>query len=186
MTAFVGGEVCYLVNSKTSTGDKALWKQDIDNGKTPYDQYPVFDADPVYFRSDSTYSNDPERISVTLSWGDMEFEYDIGTWEPNTHTYVGGGWSAAKTDGAKLSVSNESNVSLQVQFSFAADSALSSCGLTGSFGGVSTGVNHRMAPNASISTSLNLDSKAPDSIKNAGKKNLGSITVRLTTLGGGT
>lgn len=185
-SAFAGGEVCYLVNSKTSTGDKALWKQDIDNGKKPYDQYPVFDADPVYFRSDSTYSNDPERISVTLSWGDMEFEYDIGTWEPNTHTYVGGGWSAAKTDGAKLSVSNESNVSLQVQFSFAADSALSSCGLTGSFGGVSTGVNHRMAPNASISTSLNLDSKAPDSIKNAGKKNLGSITVRLTTLGGGT
>ena len=184
-SAFAGGEVCYLVNSKTSTGEKALWKQDIDNGKTPYDQYPVFDADPVYFRSDSTYSNDPERISVTLSWGDMEFEYDIGTWEPNTHTYVGGGWSAAKTDGAKLSVSNESNVSLQVQFSFAADSALSSCGLTGSFGGVSTGVNHRMAPNASISTSLNLDSKAPDSIKNAGKKNLGSITVRLTTLGGG-
>lgn len=185
-SAFAGGEVCYLVNSKTSTGDKALWKQDIDNGKTPYDQYPMFDADPVYFRSDSTYSNDPERISVTLSWGDMEFEYDIGTWEPNTHTYVGGGWSAAKTDGAKLFVSNESNVSLQVQFSFAADSALSSCGLTGSFGGVSTGVNHRMAPNASISTSLNLDSKAPDSIKNAGKKNLGSITVRLTTLGGGT
>lgn len=185
-SAFAGGEVCYLVNSKTSTGEKALWKQDIDNGKTPYDQYPVFDADPVYFRSDSTYSNDPERISVTLSWGDMEFEYDIGTWEPNTHTYVGGGWSAAKTDGGKLSVSNESNVSLQVQFSFAADSALSSCGLTGSFGGVSTGVNHRMAPNASISTSLNLDSKAPDSIKNAGKKNLGSITVRLTTLGGGT
>lgn len=185
-SAFAGGEVCYLVNSKTSTGDKALWKQDIDNGKKPYDQYPVFDADPVYFRSDSTYSNDPERISVTLSWGDMEFEYDIGTWEPNTHTYVGGGWSAAKTDGAKLSVSNESNVSLQVQFSFAADSALSSCGLTGSFGGVSTGVNHRMAPNASISTSLNLDSKTPDSIKNAGKKNLGSITVRLTTLGGGT
>lgn len=185
-SAFAGGEVCYLVNSKTSTGDKALWKQDIDNGKTPYDQYPVFDADPVYFRSDSTYSNDPERISVTLSWGDMEFEYDIGTWEPNTHTYVGGGWSAAKTDGGKLSVSNESNVSLQVQFSFAADSALSSCGLTGSFGGVSTGVNHRMAPNASISTSLNLDSKAPDPIKNAGKKNLGSITVRLTTLGGGT
>lgn len=185
-SAFAGGEVCYLVNSKTSTGEKALWKQDIDNGKKPYDQYPVFDADPVYFRSDSTYSNDPERISVTLSWGDMEFEYDIGTWEPNTHTYVGGGWSAAKTDGGKLSVSNESNVSLQVQFSFAADSALSSCGLTGSFGGVSTGVNHRMAPNASISTSLNLDSKAPDSIKNAGKKNLGSITVRLTTLGGGT
>lgn len=185
-SAFAGGEVCYLVNSKTSTGDKALWKQDIDNGKKPYDRYPVFDADPVYFRSDSTYSNDPERISVTLSWGDMEFEYDIGTWEPNTHTYVGGGWSAAKTDGGKLSVSNESNVSLQVQFSFAADSALSSCGLTGSFGGVSTGVNHRMAPNASISTSLNLDSKAPDSIKNAGKKNLGSITVRLTTLGGGT
>ena len=184
-SAFAGGEVCYLVNSKTSTGEKALWKQDIDNGKKPYDQYPVFDADPVYFRSDSTYSNDPERISVTLSWGDMEFEYDIGTWEPNTHTYVGGGWSAAKTDGGKLSVSNESNVSLQVQFSFAADSALSSCGLTGSFGGVSAGVNHRMAPNASISTSLNLDSKAPDSIKNAGKKNLGSITVRLTTLGGG-
>lgn len=33
--AFVSDEVCYLVNSKTSTGDKALWKQDIDNGNTP-------------------------------------------------------------------------------------------------------------------------------------------------------
>ena len=43
-----------------------------------------------------------------------------------------------------------------------------------------------MAPDAVVDTALTLQSKAPDSIKNAGKKNLGSITVRLTTLGGGT
>ena len=183
---FESGEVCYLVNSKTSTGDKAIWKQNIDNDKTPYDLYPVFDAEAVYFRSDSTYSNYPERISVTISWGDMEFEYDIGTWEPNTHTYVGGGWSAAKTDGGKLSVTNQSNVSLQVQFTFAPDTALTSCGLTGSFGSIPSGENQRMAPDAVVDTALTLQSKAPDSIKNAGKKKLGNITVRLTTLGGGT
>ena len=183
---FESGEVCYLVNSKTSTGDKAQWKQNIDNNVKPYNKYPVFDAEAVYFRSDSTYSNYPERISVTISWGDMEFEYDIGTWEPNTHTYVGGGWSAAKTDGGKLSVSNESNVSLQVQFTFAPDTALTSCGLTGSFGSIPSGENQRMAPDAVVDTALTLQSKAPDSIKNAGKKKLGNITVRLTTLGGGT
>ena len=64
---FESGEVCYLVNSETSTGGKAIWKQDIDNGNTPYDRYPVFDAAAVYFRSDDTYSNDPEQISVTIS-----------------------------------------------------------------------------------------------------------------------
>lgn len=82
---FASGEVCYLVNSRTSTGDKAIWKQDIDNGNTPYDIYPLFDAAAVYFRSDSTYSNEPERISITISWGSMEFDYNAGQWDPDTH-----------------------------------------------------------------------------------------------------
>ena len=93
------------MNSETSTGGKAIWKQDIDNGNTPYDRYPVFDAAAVYFRSDDTYSNDPEQISVTISWGAMEFNYNEGQWDPEDHTYSGG-WSPKTANGNDLTVVN--------------------------------------------------------------------------------
>lgn len=182
--AFESGEVCYLVNGKTSTGSSAVWKQDIDNGNTPYDIYPVFDAAAVYYRSDATYSNDPERISVTISWGAMEFEYNSGSWDPDTHEYVGRGWSATDTDADKLTVKNDSNVALNVEIGFTADQSFSGYSLTGSFSGVSSGAN-RTESGKEVSARLALRSLAPESIKNGGKKKLGNVTVRLTTIGGG-
>lgn len=51
--AFESGEVCYLINGgKAGTAaDRAIWMQDVDNGKTPYDKYPVFDVTAVYHLS---------------------------------------------------------------------------------------------------------------------------------------
>ena len=181
---FESGEVCYLVNSKTSTGDKAVFKQNIDNGITPYDKYPVFDSEAVYFRSDNTYSNEPEKISLTISWGAMEFEYHSGLWNPDTHSYSGG-WSPTNSNGDNISVQNDSNVALNAEFSFTPDQTLeASYNLTGSFDGISGDVN-RVNRNASLSSRLVLRSLAPDTIKDGGKKKLGDITVRLTTIGGG-
>ena len=182
---FKSGEVCYLVNSKTSTGDKAVWKQDIDNGKTPYDTYPVYDADPVYFRSDSTYSNYPETISVTISWGAMEFDYSAGRWDPETHTYSGG-WSPEAADGNDLSVVNNSNVALEVGFSFTRETAFDAYNLTGTFNGIVADQGNRMESGATLSTELSLKSLKPESLETAGnKQKIGTITVRLTTVGGG-
>ena len=42
-TAFASGEVCYLVNG-SSSADDVIWRQDVDNGNTPYDAYPVFEG----------------------------------------------------------------------------------------------------------------------------------------------
>lgn len=180
--AFASGEVCYLADSKTSTGDKALWKQDVDNGNTPYDKYPVFDADAIYLRSDYTYSNFPEKISVTIRWGAMEFDYQGGRWDPDTHSYSGG-WTATATDGDKLTVQNDSNVALNVALTFTADETMTAYDLTGSFGGVAVGTN-RVARDTGITARLSLRSLAPESIRDSGKKKLGDITVRLTTIGG--
>ncbi len=180
---FASGEVCYLVNGSTSTGEGAVWKQDIDNGNKPYDIYPVYDAAAVYFRSDNTYSNYPESISVTISWGAMEFDYNEGRWDPDTHKY-NGGWTASDADADKLTVRNDSNVALNVEISFTADVEFSGYNLTGSFSGVSSGPN-RTESGAEVTAKLALRSLAPESIKGSGKKKLGDITVQLTTIGGG-
>lgn len=181
--AFAGGEVCYLVNGKTSTGDKALWKQDIDNGNTPYDSYPVFDAEAVYLHSDGVYSNDPEKVSVTIAWGDMTFAYNAGSWDPEKHAYSGG-WSPQTATGNDLSVQNNSNVALLATVTFKADGAFTQYGLTGTFNGIAADAN-RIERDGVLATKLNLKSQSPDELKDGGTKEIGEITISLTTVGGG-
>ena len=181
--AFAGGEVCYLVNGKTSTGDKALWKQDIDNGNTPYDSYPVFDAEAVYLHSDGVYSNDPEKVSVTIAWGDMTFAYNAGSWDPEKYAYSGG-WSPQTATGNDLSVQNNSNVALLATVTFKADGAFTQYGLTGTFNGIAADAN-RIERDGVLTTKLNLKSQSPDELKDGGTKKIGEITISLTTVGGG-
>lgn len=181
--AFAGGEVCYLANGKTSTGDKALWKQDIDNGNTPYDSYPVFDAEAVYLHSDGVYSNDPEKVSVTIAWGDMTFAYNAGSWDPEKRAYSGG-WSPQTATGNDLSVQNNSNVALLATVTFKADGAFTQYGLTGTFNGIAADAD-RIERDGVLTTKLNLKSQSPDELKDGGTKKIGEITISLTTVGGG-
>lgn len=180
---FKSGEVSYLVNGSKSTNDGAVWRQNIDNGNTPYDIYPVFDAAIVYYHSDKTYSNDPETVSVTISWGAMEFDYHAGRWNPNDHTY-NGGWSPLTAEDNRLSVQNDSNVALTVSFGFTAADAFTQYSLTGAFNGVSTGEN-RVEKGKGIITTLSLDSSTPDSVRDKGKLSVGDITVPIATVEGG-
>lgn len=181
--AFVSGEVCYLVNGKTSV-DSSVWRQDIDNGNTPYDVYPVFDAALVYRHSDGVYSNDEERISVTIAWGDMTFDYREGRWDPDKHEYSGG-WSPLTAESNDLSVKNESNVALTADITFAAQQAFVQYDLTGTFSGIAAGAN-RIERGATLATELSLRSLTPASLKNQGRTKIGAITVKLTTVEGGT
>ena len=118
--AFASGEVCYLVNGKTSTKSKAIWRQNVDNTYTPYDDYPLFwtyDDAIVYYHSDDTYSNYAESVSVDISWGDMSFEYKNVEWDPGNHTY-GGAWEPVTEDGNKITVTNNSNIAVKAGFKF--------------------------------------------------------------------
>lgn len=179
---FASGEVCNLVNGSSSASN-VIWRQDVYNGNTPYDIYPLYDADIVYRHGDNTYSNSPEEFSVTISWGAMDFEYDEGRWDPDTHKYSGG-WAPMTDDGNTLNVQNNSNVAVGVGFEFVSDTAFTKYNLTGTFNGVSTETN-RLEGNASLDTELDLRSLKPENLKNSATQKLGEITVRLTTIGGG-
>ncbi len=175
--AFASGEVCYLVNSKTSTGDKALWKQNIDNGKTPYDLYPVFNADPVYYRSDHTYSNYPEDISVTVSWGSMEFVC-TQKWDPDTHkTTVT--WSPSAEGSNKFTVTNNSNVTVKVTASFTPEDTLEGCGLSGA---VSDFADTSLGWEAGKRGTLTLSSDSVPSSLTASPEKIGTLTITVKAL----
>lgn len=64
-------------------------------------------------------------ISVTITWGAMEFTYtdaSEGTWNPTTHIYdnpTTESWKPNGDDGDKITVTSESNVALTASFSYA-------------------------------------------------------------------
>ena len=77
--------------------------------------------------------------NLTVSWGNMQFEYDFGgKWNPSLHTYSlgasgkqGGGWTAAGVDGEnnKITVRNDSNFPMTASFSFEIGNTLNPSGI---------------------------------------------------------
>ncbi len=181
--SFASGEVCYLVNSKTSKYSGAVWRQNVDNGKTP-DDYPLFWADAdsiVYEHSDGVYSNYPELISVDISWGAMEFTYSDGTWDPQLHEYVNPGWTVDEEDGDKVTVTNKSNVSLKAEVSFTPNSNYQTkWNLTGDFGSGGTVRTLLSRNGGAMTTRLALRSKTPSAI--LAKQAIGIIKVKISTI----
>ena len=172
---FASGEVCYLVNGKiTLAKDGAVWMQDVDNGNEPYDQYPVFDADSVYYRSDHTYSNDPEKISVTVSWGSMAFTC-TQEWDPDTHVNTVT-WAPAEDKVSNaFTVKNDSNVKVNVTPTFqAVDAVLSGTvsGLTGS----------ALDKGASETGILSLSSTSVPSSLTTSPGKIGTLTITVSAL----
>lgn len=189
--AFESGEVCYLVNGGVSRGSGAVWRQNVDNGGTN-DGYPVFDAAVVYRHSDGVYSNEEERVSVTISWNSMTFAYTAPEdWDPASHTYPNAGWAPASQDADRLTVTNNSNVTLDASLTFTPEGG--SYGLLGYFrkdgSGDALEGTQRLPKQGGgdnvLSARLILKSGLPDVlIGETGEARLGVITVRLATLDG--
>ena len=176
-TQFASGEVCYLVNGKVSTAaDGAVWMQNVDNGKTPYDIYPVFTSDPVYALSDGRYSNTPETVQVTITWGSMHFVCS-DDWDPATHTY-GVQWVPAQQGGDQLTVTNESNVDVKAAFAFTPTLE----GLSGSFTDAGP---FRLARPGSGTTSktVRLDLASTTRPGLTSKAQIGSVKVTISAAG---
>ena len=187
-SAFASGEVCYLVNGKTSDSGKAIWRQNIDNTRTPYDSYPLlwtYSDSIVYYRSDDTYSNYAESVSVNISWGDMCFEYIEGDWDPGKHRYEYGVWEPVTENGNKITVTNNSTVAVKASFQFTPDSNSGLTNFTSTFSG---NTPYRLekkgaSNNGNITTTqLTLSSDKPTSTFT--DKKLGTITITITAAGG--
>lgn len=64
-----------------------------------------------------------DTYKVTIDWGSMTFNYDLGTWNPSAHSWVGGGWDAAGFNGSnnQINIMNESTQPVTAAFTYTRD-----------------------------------------------------------------
>ena len=60
--------------------------------------------------------------SVDITWDDLTFTYDLGTWDPETHTYIEPGWENGITS-KTVTISNDSNAPVLAFVSVANDTS---------------------------------------------------------------
>ena len=177
---FASGEVCYLVNGSFTPDAQEVgsyWTQNVDNGKTPYKPYPVFGEAAVYSHVDGRYSNDPEQVEVTMSWGAMSFVC-TEAWDPNTHVNTVT-WTPSAEKCNEITVENTGNVNVSAGFAFesAAVPAVQDCGLTGSFSAGTVTLPRVNGTPQTVALTLSSD-KAPTSLTRETK--IGTVTVTIT------
>lgn len=177
---FASGEVCYLVNGSFTPDAQEVgsyWTQNVDNGKTPYKPYPVFGEAAVYSHVDGRYSNEPERVEVTVSWGAMSFVC-TEAWDPNTHVNTVT-WTPSAEKGNEITVGNTGNVNVSAGFAFesAAVPAVQDCGLRGSFSADTVKLLRASGTPQTVALTLSSD-KAPTSLTRETK--IGTVTVTIT------
>ena len=179
--AFASGEVAWLLNGSTS--ENVIWYQNVDIGTK--DNYPVLDSSHgiVYcIEGDpASYSNDPngnpaQVISVDITWGELSFTYSDGTWNPETHTYDGAGWTVDEEGGNSIKVENTGNADVNVTYDYKAVEN----GITGSFTDGENPVSEPVSlpANNSSTVYLILAGKPEQELEEA---TIGSVTV---TIGG--
>lgn len=57
-------------------------------------------------------------LSVDITWGAMEFNYDDGEWDSSTHKWINAGWKPATTDSNLITIQNNSNIPVSAKLSY--------------------------------------------------------------------
>jgi hypothetical protein len=72
-----------------------------------------------------TTTSQTDTYMVTLTWGDMTFAYDFGTWNTTTHQWTGETWVTAGFNGTKdmITVANNSSQPVDAAFAYLANAA---------------------------------------------------------------
>ena len=134
-----------------------------------------------------TGATTPDVVSVDVAWGAMEFTYSVGgehKWNPADHTYTddtSASWSAS---GNTVTVTNHSNVDVNVGFVFKAETGSA---VTGSFSYNKTatenvvtlakGVVNQYDNADSVVATLALDGEVP--AEQTSFEKVGTITVTI-------
>lgn len=63
---------------------------------------------------------EPEIVSVSITWGSLEFEYQDSKWNPETCKYTESGWTTIQENDASITVTNNGNVDVDVEYRFTA------------------------------------------------------------------
>lgn len=182
LAQFSSGEITYLLNGSKSEGD-LVWYQTLGTDTTP-----VFTGKTVYYNAGTNrYSNNPEFITVNITWGALEYTYtdgSEGTWNPKTHSFENAteaGWAPNAEGGDKIIVTSESNVAVKVDFDYTNAGGVT---VKGTFTDGTSPITEPVPVNPGDTTPqrvvayLKLQGK-PD--ENIDKTNLGTVTI---TIGG--
>lgn len=70
-------------------------------------------------------------VSVDVSWGDMEFNYQDGVWDSESHKWTGSGWTPAIDSSNVITVNNTGQTDVKMQLTYTPFSEYGN--LTGSF-----------------------------------------------------
>lgn len=124
-------------------------------------------------------------ISTDITWGSMEFTYNDGNWNTETHVWDGAGWEPSSTDADKIAVQNNGNVNVTVSFSYKQNDELNwlssnnSYSMAGSFTDGTNPVVSAMPLSAGAGKSvyLKIDGNIP---RSSNYRTVGTVTVTLT------
>lgn len=62
-------------------------------------------------------TSDKKVYSVDITWGNMNFSYTSGAWDPDTHTYKGT-WDQNENDDHTVTVTNHSNAPITANLTY--------------------------------------------------------------------
>lgn len=60
-------------------------------------------------------SDSKVQVSIDITWDSLEFTYTDRQWDPETHSYIGGGWSDS---GGNFTLTNTGNVGVMADYSY--------------------------------------------------------------------
>ena len=106
-------------------------------------------------------------ISVDISWGELDYEYDPGTWNPETHRYDGAGWQDQGT--GYITVKNTGELDAAAYFTYGAVQPE----ITGSFSG---GERVALGAGQQETVYLHLEGKPVEDLDH---QVIGRVTVRI-------
>lgn len=119
-----------------------------------------------------------EMVSVDISWGALEYTYNAGIWNRDTHKYEGAHWAPASEDADHIKVQNNGEGKVTAQFSYQPESAFNS--IDGNFWkGAEPGTSWLLLPDTDgekLDVCLKLDGSLKRSTE---QQKIGNVTVRI-------
>lgn len=118
-----------------------------------------------------------EIVSVNIDWGALDYNYELGDWNPDSHTYENGGWKGTDETSGQITVTNAGNTGVNVHFDYQSVPGLEE--VTGTFSGNDFSLPASETKDDSSKTILFIPAGRPEEAFSNQK--LGQITV---TIGG--
>ena len=114
-------------------------------------------------------------ISVEITWGAMEYTYDDGQWNKDTHQYDGRGWTTDTSEGDQIQVKNTGKEAVAARFAYLAEEGYTS--IDGRFVKDNSPITaDTLQPQEKMKVQLQLNNK-PD--KKMDKTTLGTVTITI-------